>query len=249
MFVFPMAGRSSRFYDAGYQVPKYQLLLFERPLFDWVLLGFSRYFETDVFIFIVSDTDASDFVEARCKYLKIKNIHIEKIEVSRGQAETVYKGISKYEINNEELYIFNIDTIRPNFKKPHFHSKIDGYLEVFKGSGKNWSNVLPLDNKSSKVILTAEKMGISNLCCTGLYYFKNFELFKIAYYVALKRYEIGLINELYIAPIYNDLIMSKSVIEFREIEKEDVTFCGVPEEYEEIQRKFSSEEEWQKNMT
>ena len=47
MFVIPMAGLSSRFFKAGFEVPKYQLSIADTIVFDLAIKSFERYFSTD----------------------------------------------------------------------------------------------------------------------------------------------------------------------------------------------------------
>ena len=46
MFVIPMAGLSSRFFKAGFEVPKYQLSIADTIVFDLAIKSFERYFST-----------------------------------------------------------------------------------------------------------------------------------------------------------------------------------------------------------
>ena len=115
------------------------------------------------------------------KNLNIKNYEIVTIDFNtRGQADTVNEGlaISNKHLSNEEVYIFNIDSIRLNFKKPSvsFLKNTSGFLEVFEGEGNHWSFVESLD--SELVNKTTEKIRISNLCSNGLYYFNTVIEFK-----------------------------------------------------------------------
>jgi hypothetical protein len=130
------------------------------------------------------------------------------------------------------ITIFNIDTFRPNFELPEVASSSDGYLEVFKGSGDNWSFAKPKQAGSSQVIQTAEKNPISDLCSTGLYHFNRKQDYLDTYYRYLAKpkseWEKG---ELYIAPLYNLLIERGLNIHYHLIERDEVIFCGVPEEY------------------
>ena len=106
---------------------------------------------------------------------------MELSEVTRGQAETVAKGLKAAETcDKESIAIFNIDTFRPGFNFPYQFdlNKIDGYLEVFRGSGTNWSYVRSTAPDTCRVAETAEKVQISDLCCTGLYYFREAGKFK-----------------------------------------------------------------------
>jgi hypothetical protein len=49
----------------------------------------------------------------------------------------------------------------------------EGYLEVFRGEGDNWSFVRPIAEESTQIDLTTENTPISDLCCTGLYHFAD----------------------------------------------------------------------------
>ena len=40
MFVIPMAGSSSRFFEAGFLLPKYQLLIGNETVFEWSVRSF-----------------------------------------------------------------------------------------------------------------------------------------------------------------------------------------------------------------
>jgi dTDP-glucose pyrophosphorylase len=238
MIVIPMAGLSSRFANAGYQLPKYMLKANNKTLFSYSLKSFTNYYETQEFIFIGHDYDGvKDFIDLETKLLGIKNYQIVLLnEQTNGQAETVFKGLASISEDNESpITIFNIDTFRPGFKFPieFLKADIDGYLEVFKGDGNNWSYVLPDPIIKNKVIKTAEKNPISNLCCTGMYYFNSISLFNHAFdeykHVALK--SMGL-KELFVAPMYNILIEQNYNIKYTEIPKNDVIFFGTPPEYE-----------------
>ena len=242
MIVIPMAGKSSRFYKAGYTQPKYKLPLNNRTVFEEAINSFKKYFELDFFLFITRiDDESIDFVDKKCRILGIRNFKIVSIDFdTKGQAETVSVGLNQIisEIDIEEpLYIFNIDSIRVNFSKPDFEflENVYGYLEVFEGEGEHWSFVDPLPNNLIK--RTTEKVRISNLCSNGLYYFKNIKLFKSA----LKKMSVSnKYKELFVAPMYNFLIDEKKAVEYLKIHPDETLFSGVPEEYQELCRFFNS---------
>jgi hypothetical protein len=145
---------------------------------------------------------------------------------TRGQAETVLLGIDQAGLDDDApLTIFNIDTFRPGFAFPSETG--DGYLEVFRGSGTNWSYVRP--SADGRVLETAEKMVISDLCCTGLYHFRTASSFRKAARAALA---VADGREIYVAPLYNRLIADGADIRYHEIARAEVIFCGTPEEYE-----------------
>ncbi|WP_418641871.1 glycosyltransferase family 2 protein [Vibrio chaetopteri] len=239
MIVIPMAGMSSRFFKAGYDKPKYMLMAHGKTLFDHAVESFSLYFKSEHFLFIVRDVyDTPAFVEQQANTLGISNFDIVILnDETRGQAETVTLGLEKWKASQQSskdqtLTIFNIDTFRPNFKFPDLNTLGDGYLEVFRGTGDNWSFAKPISDDSTEVVQTAEKNPISDLCCTGLYHFHSLEQYLEAYYHYLtkpqEQWEKG---ELYVAPLYNELIQASRKIHYHLIPREEVIFCGVPSEY------------------
>lgn len=246
MIVIPMAGMSSRFFKAGYTKPKYMLEAHGKTLFEHSIRSFEAYFNSLPFLFIVKNVfDTPDFVRQQADMMGIDNFYIVILENdTRGQAETVALGLEKLELNGVNydgaVTVFNIDTFRPGFLLPNFSEDSDGYLEVFQGSGSNWSFAKPARNDSTLVSQTAEKNPISNLCSTGLYHFNRKKDYLDSYYQYLskpeKEWEKG---ELYIAPLYNLLIYKGYNIHYHLIKKEDVIFCGTPDEYTSFINKIS----------
>lgn len=237
MIIIPMAGLSSRFKIAGYKLPKYMLEAKGQSLFEHSVGSFKNYFDSEFFLFIaLAIHETESFIHLMCKKLDIKNYSVIILDnPTRGQAETVYLGLKALSLDSDvSITIFNIDTFRPNFVYPKEFSidDVDGYLETFIGSGKNWSYVMPKCNDSTEVIKTAEKREISKYCCTGLYYWKSAYKF-ISLYEAYQSKSIDEIDggEYYIAPMYNDLILEGHEVHFSIIKASEVIFCGVPDEY------------------
>ncbi|WFF38739.1 glycosyltransferase family 2 protein [Moraxella nasibovis] len=238
MFVIPMAGLSSRFFKAGYEVPKYQLDMGGKTVFARSLESFKTYFETDLFVIILRDVyDTKAFVEREMQNLGIKNYQLCVLDgETEGQAETVYLGTQDAS-NDEELYIFNIDTFRHGFKKPEFATECDGYLEVFKGEGDHWSFVGIDEN--DRVVRTTEKERISDLCSNGLYYFRKAGEFK-ALFERTKSEKLYVKGELYIAPMYNLMLEQGADIRYDLIELSQIDFCGTPDEYVALKEKYQT---------
>lgn len=232
MFVIPMAGSSSRFFEAGFLLPKYQLLIGDETVFEWSVRSFEKYFETDKFVFIYRDIYHTDeFIKSKLRELGIRDFDLVCLDnETEGQAHTVYEGIKNLE-TNDSVYIFNIDSKIKNFAKPDWADKCEGYLEVFKGQGNHWSFVLA--NDEDDVIQTSEKERISNLCSDGLYFFDQLSTFK-ALFLDAKKNKQTTKNEYYIAPLYNSLIQEGKTVRYHLIGKEDILFCGTPNEYQKI---------------
>jgi hypothetical protein len=237
-FVFPMAGESRRFAQAGYQEPKFRLPIHGASLFDHVVRGFAAYFDMDLFVFIARDSEAAGFVTERCQTLGIAKPVIVTLDTpTAGQAETVFLGLEKAGIDDSEaVTIFNIDTIRPGYSKPARFADPAwaGYLEVFHGTGEQWSFVAPDPDDPDGVARVTEKLPISDLCCTGLYHFRRAGDFRWTYRNPAPPASEAERRERYVAPLYNSLIARGDRIAFRVIDPSRIVFCGTPEQYEHV---------------
>ena len=229
-----MAGASRRFAEAGYRAPKYELPLDGRSVFEHAVTSFSACFNSRPFLFVVGPQEgAAAFVAEACLRLGLANPRVVALaQPTAGQAETVELGLAGLGVAAQTpLTIFNIDTFRPGFvfPGPGWLASSDGWLEVFRGEGANWSYVRPAPGPEPKALETAEKRPISDLCCTGLYHFARTGDFRLA--LARERAAPSM-NELYVAPLYNHLIAEGRRIGYRLIEREEVVFCGTPAEYQ-----------------
>ncbi|HEX4269794.1 MAG TPA: NTP transferase domain-containing protein [Rhizomicrobium sp.] len=237
IFTFPMAGESRRFATAGYRQPKFRLDIHGAPLFDHVVNGFSAYFDSDVFLFIARNAAAATFARQRCKALGVARSCVITLDHgTSGQAETVFAGLEKADIGDDDaIAVFNVDTIRPGYVKPDHVADpcCAGYLEVFRGTGPGWSYVAPDVREGRTVVMVAEKLAISDLCCTGLYYFRKAGDFRWAYRHPAPPRSQAERQERYVAPLYNALIACGERIVFTEIASSQIVFCGTPQEYEE----------------
>lgn len=120
-------------------------------------------------------------------------------------------------VSNKRLYEHQISLLS-SFDRDIYISLSDAYCPVAPGS--------------SRVALTAEKKELSKFCCTGLYMWKNYPLFAEAFGIMQCKPLSELDgNEYYIAPMYNYLIDTGGDVRFSVVERKDVIFCGVPEEY------------------
>lgn len=242
MIILPMAGLSSRFSKAGYDVPKYMLPVRGQSVFTHALKSFESFFQSErVMIICRRVAGTPDFVRAECVAagLSLDQVDLVILDApTTGQAETVAVGLDVVAPDKATpLTIFNIDTFRPGFRYPDAFrlQDIDGYVEVFVGEGTHWSFVKP-DPKapeSHRAMEVAEKKRISNLCSTGLYFFRSVDLFRKLYAtIADKDPDRLQGGERYIAPLYNTAIQQGYDIRYNLIHKSDVLFCGTPAEYE-----------------
>lgn len=238
MIVLPMAGLSSRFFQAGYTVPKYMLDLHGAPVFDHALGSFAGLFGQERFVVICRDIAATpEFVRGRAAALGLDPTRLDLVVLERetgGQAETVAAGLrAAGEVGEVPITIFNIDTFRPGFTRPRSFdvAAVDGYLEVFSASGDHWSFVRP-EPGSDRVLEVTEKQRISDLCSDGLYHFRSAAVFLELFAQVETRDPATLQGgEYYVAPLYNLAIARGADIRHVVVPQDSIRFCGTPEEY------------------
>ncbi|EIC22608.1 glycosyltransferase family protein [Thiorhodovibrio frisius] len=241
MILFPMAGLSSRFFKAGYDKPKYMLKYGGKSVFRHVVEGFGRYIGVEPFLFICrADDDTPIFVRGQLEALGFskEDFGIVVLDTpTRGQAETVALGLKGASIDRDgALTIFNVDTVRHDFRRTEFAEGSSGYLEVFHGEGTHWSFVLPEDDNDSpmgRAKLVREKERISPLCSNGLYHFESVEIFGELYAEQLRlETTCWKGGELFVAPLYQLGIDRGMVFHYVLCDLSLLDFCGVPAEYE-----------------
>jgi dTDP-glucose pyrophosphorylase len=231
--IITMAGLGSRFRKAGYKVPKYEIEVKGKTLFEWSMLSLSDYFNDadSRFNYIVRKEDnASNFINSHCAELGIKNAKIIEIdELTDGQATSAMLA-ERYWKADDGMLVYNIDTyVEPGYL---LQEKIagDGFIPCFNADGDHWSFVRLDEN--GKAVEVREKQRISDNCTIGLYYFKTCDLYSAIYneyYSDDKNLEKG---EKYIAPLYNYMINKGFEVRIDVIPADRVHVLGTPDEVE-----------------
>ncbi len=243
MIIFPMVGASSRFSSAGYTLPKFMLQVLGVSIFQHIVKQFVELNTTDDFVFVLrADAFAENFVRAECAAAGLPQNRLKIVvlsEMTRGQAETVLRALDDLTPpSDEQITIFNIDTIRLPRPLPDLSQwpQCDGYVELFLGEGEHWSFVDPVDPDAvragavSAARSVAEKKRISDFCSDGLYIFRNAGVFRDSYRKCLS--DMPQDAEIYVAPLYQELIDQGRDVRCGLIETTDLHFAGTPEEYE-----------------
>lgn len=239
MFVFPMSGRGKRFLEAGYAVEKYLLEVEGKTIFEKAVSSFENYFHTDKFLFVMRDDDINErHVNALIASLGIKDFVVVKIRESLGQADTVRKGLKSLDpltfdngLLDEEIYIFNVDSFLLNFQKFKPSGKAVASLDVFRPVGEHFSFVEPHPKLSNIVCNVTEKVKVSDLASTGLYYFKHSRYFFQCIETDADRVS-SQYGEIFVAPLFNHFIERGQVVTYREIRNDEIVILGTPLEYE-----------------
>jgi dTDP-glucose pyrophosphorylase len=207
--LIPAAGAGSRFHDAGFTFPKPLIPVHGAPMIQRVVENLPFHDAEYIFIIRKEHQDKYDMhsmlragLQGKCRNVKVI-MQEEKLE---GAAHTAL--LAKEYINDdEELLIANSDQIMEysieNFKLLCDWASPDGVVFVFHDTHPKWSFV-KLDNEG-KVCEVAEKVPISNIATTGVYFYRKGSDF-IKYAEQMIEKNIRVKGEFYIAPVYNELI-------------------------------------------
>lgn len=235
--IIAMAGEGSRFRKAGIQVPKHEIVVQKKSLFEWSMLTLNDFFD-EKFIFITRKGFYNkEFIYEKCLKLGIAEYEILEIDyLTDGQASTVM--CSDKIVNDEdEILIYNIDTyVKENsILKKDILDDYEGFIPIFDAIGDKWSFV-KLDNEEN-VIGVAEKKRISNWGSIGLYYFKSWRMYK-EIFEDIEQDIKNEFKETYIAPMYKRLIGKGKKIGIKKINKDNVHVLGTPEDVDIFIEKF-----------
>ncbi|MBM3261446.1 glycosyl transferase family 2 [Candidatus Kaiserbacteria bacterium] len=226
-----MAGRGSRFQEAGYAFPKPLIDIHGKTMIE-VVVNNLRPKVPHKFIFIVQKEhyDTYDLYNI-LKNATHGNFEIVKISgITEGAACTVLTA-AQYIDNDNDMVIANsdqyIETSLDDFVKKARASKKDGVIMTFKASHPKWSYARI--DKKGRVTEVAEKRVISDKATVGIYYFKRGSDFvRAAQEMIHKRIRHN--NEYYVCPVYNELILADQQIGVHDIAALKMHGLGTPED-------------------
>jgi dTDP-glucose pyrophosphorylase len=176
--IITMAGLGTRFTSAGYKIPKYEIVVKGRSLFEWSIISLEDFFSEQWYFIALKQNNSKDFIS---KVLRKWNIKWQIIEIDQktdGQASTAL--LLKKDLNqNDAICIFNIDTHIKSKNILRNDLKGDGFVHLFEASGDKWS--FAKINSQYEIVDIKEKVAISNLATVGFYHFSSFQLYERLY--------------------------------------------------------------------
>ncbi|MFO1522277.1 MAG: glycosyltransferase family 2 protein [Kiritimatiellia bacterium] len=205
--VIPMAGRGSRFQQAGWVTPKPLIQVRGRPMYAWAVdslpLGHAGRL---IFVLLSAQPEFASLKEDILRrYAAYDPVVCEVPQPTAGQSATVLA--AKAHIDpSAPLLIHNADTAfraDPDWVVDAFARGLDGALLVFRSDEKRWSYAR--EDAGGWVTEVREKEVISPWATTGAYWFRKGSDFIAAAEARIEggRREGG---EYYVAPLYNDLV-------------------------------------------
>ena len=230
--VITMAGRGSRFHEAGYEVPKFEIMAHGCSLFEWSMRSLENFLtpSSRVVFICLKENKSSSFVLHQARTLGVTDVHIVELdEITDGQATSAYMS---RELWNPEwpLLIYNIDTyVKPHALKPDdIRSGSDGWVPCFRVPGEHWSFVKLGDD--GWAIDLAEKQRISDYASIGLYWFKRADRYVELYDKFFSDTKNLVRGEKYIAPLFRQLLSEGGKVSLSDLSLADVHVLGTPVE-------------------
>lgn len=226
-----MAGRGSRFADAGYAFPKPLIDVNGKTMIEVVIDNLKPKTEHK-FIFICQ----REHYETYDLHNILKNATDNQFEVvqingvTEGAACTVLLA-KKYIDNSDELLIANsdqyIDCSIDDFIEDARKGDWDGHIMTFEASHPKWSYART--DSTGKVIEVAEKKIISPHATVGIYYYKHGKDFVESSQAMITK-NVRYNNEFYVCPVYNELILNDKKVGIHEIPAAHMFGLGTPED-------------------
>jgi len=233
--VVPMAGRGSRFANAGFTVPKPLIPVGGKPMIQWVIENV-RPSQPHQFTFICLSEhlerypEVPETLQSLCPGCHIVTVNA----VTEGAACTVL--LAKEYINNDDplmianadqLVELDIDTYLVEIER----QQAAGLIMTFEADHPKWSYCRM--NEQGTVSEVVEKQVVSNEATVGIYNFRHGADYVRAAERMIER-DLRVNNEFYVAPTYNQLIEEggKIVVMRTGREYDGMYGLGVPEDLE-----------------
>lgn len=230
--VVPMAGRGSRFAEAGYVNPKPLIEIYGHPMIEYVVKNITPDMEHR-FIFIcqkehVEKYDLKNTLERiapGCVVIMIDHI-------TEGAACTVLLA-EEYINSDDSLMIANSDQFVDIDINDYLRElkDYDGLIMTMPANHPKWSYIKYNENKL--VTLVREKEVISDQATVGIYNYKAGKDF-VEYAHQMIDKNIRVNNEFYVAPVYNEMIGDGKRITYADI-GDKMHGIGVPEDLKQFE--------------
>ena len=228
--VIPMAGEGSRFLMAGYDTPKPLIPIKNKMMIEWVIDNLSLLNATYIFVVRRSHLENPDWHLQEKLEKHVPNCKIIPIDtLTEGPACTVLLAEAVLD-KDKPLLIANSDQYLEWDPNAFLYEseKVDGSISVFHQpdpNDKKWSYART--NEEGFVTEVQEKVPISDMASTGIYYWKRAsDYLTCAKEMIAKNIRVN--NEFYVCPVYNEAIQKGLRIK--------VSYCkkmwglGVPED-------------------
>lgn len=228
--VVPMAGRGSRFANAGYKMPKPLIDVKGHCMIEWVVKKLTpKCDHRFIFLCLKAHIDKYNLSQILGK-IAPGSVVIPVDHVTEGAACTVLLA-EEYINNDDELMIANSDQYVACNINEYINSQgnHDGLIMTMYADDDKWSYIA--FDERGYVTMVREKEIISKEATVGIYNFRRgSDYVKYAYKMIDRNLRVK--NEFYVAPVYNLLIEDEKRIVYKNIGSvgNGMYGLGVPED-------------------
>jgi dTDP-glucose pyrophosphorylase len=218
-----MVGNSVRFKEAGFDSPKWMIRIGSKSMLEYAIesiLPMRKPRERFVLVLLQEHKSRVLNILDELNLIDIELIFLDS--PTQGQAETVKEGILKASIDNKDrLIVWCCDS----YIKPGTLNKRETYgnhIFLTNLAGNHWSFA---KTQGDLVVETSEKNRISDLASIGLYTFSSAGNYLNLEFLAQRK-----MPEIYIAPLYNQLVRKGLEVKFTKISPHNFLSFGTPME-------------------
>lgn len=237
--VIPMAGKGSRFAQAGYTFPKPLIPINKLNGKPMIQVAVENINTEARYIYIVQKEHYEKYHLKTLLNLITPNCEIIQVEgVTEGAACSVL--LAEQFINNDsQLFIANSDQFVEWDANQFFYSmqgdSVDAGLATFESSHPKWS-FAKLDSNGF-VCEVAEKNPISSIASTGFYFYKHGKDFVTgAKKMILNNKRVN--NEFYVCPVLNELIEEGKKVKIHNVTR--MWSLGTPEDLKYFEENYEN---------
>ncbi|WNX85161.1 glycosyltransferase family 2 protein [Agathobaculum sp. NTUH-O15-33] len=211
--VVPMAGRGSRFANAGYKLPKPLIDINGHPMIEVVTQNIRPKCEHRfIYICLQEHIETYDLPHVLSR-IAPGSVIVPVCEVTEGAACTVLLA-ERYINNSDALMIANSDQYVDIDINDYLSAmqENDGLIMTMTASDPKWSFIKY--DEQGYVTMIREKEVISDEATVGIYNYKHGADF-VKYAKQMIQKNVRVNNEFYVAPVYNEMVESgKKLVSF-----------------------------------
>ena len=227
--VVPMAGRGSRFAQAGYVMPKPLIDIYGHPMIEYVVENI-RPAEAHRFIFICQQEHLEKYDLARTLERIAPGCAVVTVDhITEGAACTVLLA-EKYIDNSDPMMIANSDQYVDTDINEYLSAMgdNDGLIMTMPANHPKWSYIRY--DEHGFVTLVREKEVISDQATVGIYNYKRGSDF-VKYAKQMIARDIRVNGEFYVAPVYNEMVGAGMKLVYKDVGAK-MHGLGTPEDLE-----------------
>ena len=213
--VVPMAGRGSRFANAGYMLPKPLIQIYGHPMIEYVINNI-RPAQEHRFIFICQQEHLEQYnLQAELQRMAPGCAVVTVDHITDGAACTVLLA-QQYKDNDDSMMIANSDQYVDTDINEYLAAMkdYDGLIMTMPANHPKWSYIRY--DQNGFVTLVREKEVISDQATVGIYNYKHGKNF-VKYAKQMIQKNIRVNGEFYVAPVYNEMIEAGMKLVYKDV--------------------------------